>query len=323
MRYFRIPLFILVFFIIDAGLGLYLRPHFHAIAFPDFRDFYSRYIDSPASFDVVFFGDSRILHGINTGYYSELCDCNAGNLAVGGSTMVSTYYLLRDYLAYSTPRQVVLGVQWSRLGYQREGYQNALLLEMLPERDQIDYALAGADLNFIAEKLLYSYRYRQAFPRVDLYIQRIFGKQDSGTSTPTHMRTADQFVPVKDVIDPETDIQLATFQLLRPFDRAADPTQLAYLEKTLLMLREKNIPVVMVQQPELHEVQQWITHLDELNAVIVEIAETHNVTYINLNDSSDPALKEKEYFYDIMHLNAAGADLFTKKLWDRITASAR
>ncbi|HEY4501663.1 MAG TPA: hypothetical protein VJJ20_01175 [Candidatus Paceibacterota bacterium] len=313
MRYFKIPLFILVLLLLDAGAGFFLRPYYRAATLPEFEAFYSRYVDTKAPFDIVFFGDSRIQHGIDTPYLSSLCRCGAGNLAVSGSTIASTYYLLRDYLAYNTPKLVVLEAHWSRMVDQGAGsHLYPLLLEMLPLSDQADYALTSGDLGFVAEKILYSYRYRKSLPRL------VSGAGPS-TSTP-QTNVADQFISTGEGLKPTADIGLQAFMLLHPYDLPPSQTELAYLERTLSLLKEKGIAVALLQPPEPLAAQRTVAHYAQLSALIAQTAAQHSVPFINLDDPQDPALQELGNFTDVLHASMPGTKVFTKKLWGSLQA---
>ena len=314
MHYFKIPLFILLFLLLDAGAGFFLRPYYRAATLPQFDTFYSRYVDTQAPFDIVFFGDSRIQHGVDTPYLSSLCRCSAGNLAVSGSAAASTYYLVRDYLAHNNPKLVVLEAHWSRLVDQGAGsHLYPLLLERLPLADQADYALTSGDLGFVAEKILYSYRYRKSLPR-------FLSGTGVPTSTPTEAGDTDQFVPAAGILGAQADIGLQAFMLLRPYDLPPSQTELAYLQRTLSLLKEKGIAVALLQPPEPLAAQRTVLHYAQLSALIAQTAAQHAVPFINLGDPQDPALQELGNFTDVLHASTPGAKVFTKKLWGSLRA---
>src|SRR3989344_2491356 len=95
----RIPhslfLFIAILFLLDTAIGVLLKPYYLAATNFLYQGFYSRHINSHRGdgFAVVFMGDSRTQHGVNSSYISRLCNCRAGNIALGGANMVTSYYV--------------------------------------------------------------------------------------------------------------------------------------------------------------------------------------------------------------------------------------
>ncbi len=316
MTLLRISTFIAVFFVLDTGIGYFLAPYYRVVTAPTCQNFYSRYVTQEGQdFDIVFVGDSRIQHGLNSPLMSRACDCAVGNIAVSGSTLVTSYYLLRDYLENHDPYLVVLEAHWSRLVAQPGGNHYPLLLEHLPVRDRIEYLTVSGDTRFLASALMRSYRYRMAFSR---FIRRELPVQDSTGGT--HNRT-DEFTPLHSKFNARTDLALEVQREFGPFDLPADRTQMVYLEKTLDLLKSKNIPVLLVQPPEPIEVAESTKHLEALQVLISEIALNHMVPYIDLNASTDAMRRDKSLFSDVLHLNARGSEVYTERLFEGVISA--
>lgn len=326
MPNFRTPrslfLFVVILLLLDMIIGMLLKPYYLAATNFLYQDFYSRHIDHHRGdgFAVVFMGDSRTQHGVNSKYISRLCNCHAGNIALGGANMVTTYYVLRDYLEKnSQPQLIVLQTSWASIVSQPNGGHYTLLLEDLPARDQLSYFTASFDWNFAAKKILRSYRYREAVSRFLRGDKSIYQDRPAAQSE----NAVDEFSPIKVTIDQQADLQLELLKKFNSFAVPVDDAQLFYLEKILSLLQSKKITVIMVQPPEPREALRAVKNFTDLNHKISEKATTYNVRYLNYNDLTDPFLSNKMYFADEQHLNEVGADLYTKRLWNDIENSLK
>lgn len=90
---------------------------------------------------------------------------------------------------------------------------------------------------------------------------------------------------------------------------------LATVDKFNLFLNEckkNSIQVIFVYTPEYIEGQKFVTNRNEIVTLFEEIAMKHNILFLNYSDNS--ISKQKKYFYNALHLNKTGAELFTNKL---------
>ena len=308
MKYFKIFLWIVLLLLIDFCLASLLRPHFRAATLPAFETFYSRYVSKEAeNFDIVFFGDSRVQHGIDSRIVSEECDCNAGNIAVSGSTFVSTYYLLRDYLEQHDPKLVALGVHWSRAAKQKNPDYYPLLLEMKTTSEQFEYVRESYDLNFVAQRILRSYEYRKALRR--------FVKGEPTEVTEAISETGDQFMPLQQKMSSTTPLTSQIFNNLRAFDLPADAVQIEYLEKTIKLVQSKDIQILLFETPELAEVTKEIENATALRETLEGEAAKLGVPYVSLEDIEGSTQLLPEHYADVLHVNEEGALSYTKELW--------
>lgn len=90
---------------------------------------------------------------------------------------------------------------------------------------------------------------------------------------------------------------------------------LASVEKFELFLDEcekNSIKVIFVYTPEYIEGQEFVSNRNEIVSLFEEIALKHKILFLNYSDTS--ISKQKKYFYNALHLNKTGAELFTNKL---------
>lgn len=82
-------------------------------------------------------------------------------------------------------------------------------------------------------------------------------------------------------------------------------------EKILTELIQKNIYVLFVYTPEYIEGQKFIKNRAEVMEIYTNISKKYNIPFINY--SNDTMSYQKKYFFNSLHLNANGAEKFSKK----------
>jgi hypothetical protein len=75
---------------------------------------------------------------------------------------------------------------------------------------------------------------------------------------------------------------------------------------------QANIKVVLVYAPEQKEGQEYIRNRKEVIQTFEHISQQQNVPFIDF--SNDSLCYDKKWFFNSLHLNKKGADMFTRKL---------
>ena len=76
--------------------------------------------------------------------------------------------------------------------------------------------------------------------------------------------------------------------------------------------KSMDINLILVYTPEYIEGQQFVTNRSEIMTLLKGIAQENNLPFL---DYSDHYLSmDKKYFYNSMHLNATGAEEFSRIL---------
>ena len=84
------------------------------------------------------------------------------------------------------------------------------------------------------------------------------------------------------------------------------------LHSFLQECRDLRIKVILVYSPEQIEGQNFVTNRSEIINTFNDLAKDFNIFFLDY--SNDAMCKDKNLFYNSMHLNAKGAELFSKKL---------
>lgn len=83
-------------------------------------------------------------------------------------------------------------------------------------------------------------------------------------------------------------------------------------EKIINELKSKNIYIVLVYTPEYIEGQKFVKNRNQVIKIYKDISSKYNIPFFNY--SEDSMSFNKSYFFNSLHLNANGAELFSKKL---------
>lgn len=94
---------------------------------------------------------------------------------------------------------------------------------------------------------------------------------------------------------------------IRLFDR--------FLDETL----KQGIKLIFVYTPEYIEGQKFVSNREEIFSFYYNFSKKYSIPFYDY--SNDSLCYDKKYFYNSQHLNATGADIFTKKLVPAIRAA--
>jgi hypothetical protein len=91
-----------------------------------------------------------------------------------------------------------------------------------------------------------------------------------------------------------------------------DPGTLELFDKFLAECQSKGIQVILVYTPEYIGGQKFVANRAEIIAVFEDYAKKYDLPFLDY--SSDPICFDTQYFYNALHLNRTGAELFSEKL---------
>lgn len=300
-------LFVIIFFLFDRGLGLWLQPYYGA----NVEQFFQRYdaiTRNKIDVDIIFTGDSQAHHGIDPLLIAKLCSCRAANLSMDGMNMITTWFALRGYLRNNVPPKVAV-VQTSILQnakFGREGEHYLLLYERLSLRDILEYMRVSRDMRFAAKELAQTYRYRSAFARL----------MKLGQAAPAEHQSESGFDPLVGHREGLEDTGTIMNEASSSENIPVDSVQLVYLRKALDLLRRNGVAVVMVQPAMILGRFREVPNMAEFNRAMRDIAGEYRAAYYDFNQPEYAAIQDQKYFYDGSHMNVQGAYVYGTHLWD-------
>lgn len=293
MKRFVIKLlaFLLLMFIVDRSVGLgmkYMQEH----AKGGYVGHHNKIINH-SNEDILIFGSSRAIHHYNPQIIKDSLGMSCYNCGQDGNGIILFYgwwQLMKDR---HVPKIVIYDVNpgfdlfigennQKYLGWLRSEYDNKDIEQIF---EKVDYT----------EKYkMYSmmYRYNSKFLQniVD-FIHPIFKIKSDG------------FLPLKGELD---EMKIKKKRSDSEHARI-DSLKLELIEKLVIDIKKHNSQVILVASPV------WYGKEDVQFDALRKICKEHNVQFFNY--SNNPKyLKNNRYFKDGSHLNARGADEFTKDL---------
>jgi hypothetical protein len=123
---------------------------------------------------------------------------------------------------------------------------------------------------------------------------------------------------------PRTNVWTGDFERFRAANTsgvhvAIKPEGVHAVEELLSLCKSQGIQVVLVYSPEYREMQKMTSNREEIFARFDAISRRFGATFIDYSDS--PISAHRDYFYNSQHLNATGAEAFTRDLSSRLQAS--
>lgn len=103
---------------------------------------------------------------------------------------------------------------------------------------------------------------------------------------------------------------------LQDFHVKTDPDNILLFEKYLKECHTKNIKVVLVFSPQYIEGRNLIANHEEIIGIYKKFSKKYKIPFYDY--SNDTISMQKKYFYNAMHLNKTGSQLFTEKLIRRL-----
>jgi len=241
--------------------------------------------------DIIVMGSSRAWVHINPLILDSILHLNTYNIGIDGSTInrqIHKYNLFRKY--NKKPKLIIQNIDTWSLGY-GTGYEKEQFFPYFWNMDMRKEFFSSEPLSK-REKYIPMYRYR------DIDIKRLFLKSPQtltkGYKGIIREWNGEEYNNVKSLYFKNDD---ATVEM---FDE--------YLAQT----KAEGIKVVFVYTPQYIGATQKITNIDEMHNCYKKIADKYNIPildYSHMNICYDTA-----YFYNAMHLNKQGAEIFSDSL---------
>lgn len=293
MKRFIIKLlaFLLLMFIVDRAVGLgmkYMQEH----AKGGYVGHHNKIIYNSYE-DILIFGSSRAIHHYNPQIIKDSLGVSCYNCGQDGNGIILFYGWWQIMKERHTPKLVIYDVtpgfdllvgedNHKYLGWLRSEYDNKNIKQIF---EDVDYTE-----KYKMQSMMYRYNSKFLQNIVD-FIHPIFKIKSDG------------FLPLKGALD-EMKIKKKRRDSEIP---KIDSLKLELIEKLVVDIKRHNSQVILVASPV------WYGKEDVQFDALRRICKEHNVQFFNY--SNNPKyLKNNRFFKDGSHLNARGADEFTKDL---------
>lgn len=290
----RILAFLLLMFVIDRGVGLGMR-YMQEHAKGGFTEHHNRIINNTSD-DVLIFGSSRAIHHYNPQIIEDSLKLSCYNCGQNGNGIVLFYGWWQLIKNRHMPKIVIYDIYPEFDLLRGENNQKYLgLLRSKYENDLIKEIFYSIDPNERYKMQSMMYRYNSNFLQYILdYIHPKFHARNDG------------FYQLSGELD-EMKVKKGNKETKQ---LQVDPLKLYLFKKLVIDMKKHNVQLIFVVSPIWYGKES--SQFEALKS-LRNIYEKHNILFLNYYNSLK-YVKNNKLFKDGSHLNARGADEFTKEL---------
>lgn len=320
-------IFLMLFLVIDRIAGeilyyfkYYYEPDMHTLAWNDY------YKQEEKSLDVIFIGSSHARFAFDTRTYDGNLGVKTFNLSSSGQTPLVGYFALKEALKYQKPRLVVYETYWRVFGTEDDVTPAYFVYDYIKGWDnklELISAIAGEKnyADFVLQALSRTYKYRDSFiPALKSVLKgQIKRLEQSGPVEYEYFTYYEN-----GFFGSNREATKEKLYVTNPFKKASsdfalNSRQLDYLQKTLDLCKENNIPVLMVTAPLPGPTMDFMKNYRQFHDTFSDISESNGVEYIDYNlENLSSKVFTNDMFYDSNHLNMKGTELLGKMLLPRV-----
>ncbi|TVZ59162.1 hypothetical protein NA63_1687 [Flavobacteriaceae bacterium MAR_2010_105] len=253
--------------------------------------------------DLLIYGSSRAMTNFNSQIIEDSLNISTYNLGFDGHNFWLQYLRHKKLLEHNPkPKIILLSVGIFSLNKRKDLYNHYQFLPFLYDYDM--YAFTSSYEGFsLLDYTLPLYRYS--------------GKQDSITKVFHDMLREKKRAPYRHKgfrgmkREWNNDLEQAKLEKGSIISQN-DTLSVDLFQKFLKECQTLNIKVVFVYSPEQVEGQQFVNNRNQIISTYQFYAKKYDIPFLDY--SNNYISSNKNYFYNSLHLNAKGADVFTLRL---------
>lgn len=247
--------------------------------------------------EVAIYGSSRAWVHINPMIVEDSLGLSAYNFGIDGHNFWLQYYRHKTLLKNTTPKTIIHSVDINTLKKRRELYNYEQFLPYMLWNREIYEATKNYEGFNIVDFTIPLARYIGKNKTLNAMMLRNKGKS---------IRTQGFQGQNREWND---DLKRAKTQM-GSYTADLDNASVELFRQYIQECKSLDINLILVYTPEYIEGQQFVTNRSEIMTLLKGIAQENNLPFL---DYSDHYLSmDKKYFYNSMHLNATGAEIFTR-----------
>lgn len=286
----KVGLFFLALIIVDRALGMVI-----AYMGENAKGGYVGhhvYVTDKTNEDILVFGSSRAIHHYNPQIISDSLGMTCYNCGQEGNGIVLFYGLWQMIKEQHQPKMIIYDVSTGFDLYEGESNQKYLgWLRMDYDRPGVKQIFTAIDPTEEYKMMSMLYRFNSKFMQnITDYVHPIFGIDGNG------------FLPLKGNMD---KMKVKDKNLNSTSVRSVDRQKLDFINK--LIDEMEGVELVFVASP------MWYGANEEDYQPIREICNKRNISFLDFSNN-EKYVHQNEWFKDGTHLNARGADEFTRDL---------
>ncbi len=255
------------------------------------------------NYDLLIYGSSRAWVHFNSMVLEENLGLSTYNLGMDGHNFWLQYLRHKALLKYNMkPKVIILSVGIFSLNKRNDLYNLNQFLPFIFDLDIYKYTSTYEGFSLMDYTIpLYRYSGKQ-----DVIKKAIYDYQQTDTERPYRIRG---FRGMKRAWN--QDLEKAKSRLNHinvKNDKASEDLMQQFLNEC----NDLGIKVIIVYSPEQVSGQSFVENRDEVVNTYVKMAKRNGITFLDYSD--DEMCYNKSLFYNSMHLNEKGANIFTNKL---------
>ena len=289
-----------ILFILDRIIGTLLENAYQNAPQGDIKVF-AHSITNPSE-DIFIYGSSRAVHGYDTRVFTDTLNLSCFNSGRENSNILYHATILKEMLKKHNPKIVVLDVSAKELTWRAAENSKAVLASMILPYVRKDTSFANIAKQLFPDELMKA-EVSKIYPYNSLVLSLAVGKRNFDKD-----ENYNGYVPVhghkvKGKVPSFTDENDQT-----------DPFTKNNFEEFVKTAKENNVKLYVIQSPLYVKKFKTTISLDTMKSILSRYNEPF------LDYSFDTAFYKRDLFYDNLHLNSVGAELFTKRLVSDIKA---
>lgn len=292
----KIFVFILVFGILDFGIGTILK-HYYFKQHSGFL-FRTSYAINETNADVLIFGASTANHQYYPDIFEKRLNLSYYNVGRDGTSILYHYAILKTILKRYTPKIIILDVR-RELAVKSDSYDRLSMLlpyfDKHPEMDQI------IELKSPYERIK---MLSSIYPYNSLLFSIMAGNAENN---PYRYKDIKGYLPLTRIWNEPLG------NLSTPFYKELDSTKVKIYESFIKDCIDAKVKLYIVSSPNFFKMK----YIDESDKKGKQIAQKYNVKFLDYSQDS-LFLANSKYFVDIHHLNNDGAIILSNKIADVI-----
>lgn len=285
------------------------------------RIFWHNFYKQAENIDYVYLGSSHVYCDINPEILDEKNGRNNFNMALPAQRLIESYYLLTEADRYNDIKEVYLELYYNPSTGISGNYQEKLSVQngwRAIDSMKLSFSKAKAivgmnPIKYYPEACFPFIRYREHLTDGNWIKDRVNYKENDNYKKYIYNDGTTEF---RDKGHYYTTRELTNLIFTR--DRKPEEMYLTedaeeYLRKIIEYCQRKNIPITLFSSP-IYAIQPIATgNYDQYANRIKEIASEYTVPYYDFNMAKEEylSIQHPEYFMDVGHLNAKGAEIFT------------
>jgi hypothetical protein len=306
--FFTVPIFLFSYFI-DIFLSNYLKKS-NKDAFGEFSTWNDLY-DGKINSDIVIYGSSRAWRHINPTMIEDSLHISAYNLGIDGhnfwlQNLRHTILLEKN----KTPKLIIYSLDLFTLKKNKDLYNSEQFLPYMLWNRKIKEATIGYNgfnsLDYEIPLIRYYGKYFEIIKAGYLFInpQRNKIKRVKGYQGQEESWNSD-FDKVK--------------SRMKSLEIPLDKKTIILFDRFLKECKSQKIEIIFVYSPEYIEGQRFVKNKFQIISIYRKFSKKYNIPFYDY--SNDSMSYKKEYFYNALHLNKTGAELFTSRLIDTLKST--